>query len=651
SPYYYWDSWDPVKVKWSFDLVPEAVITGCWMKPPNSTTLIEAGVENLTDAEAHYALYPSSKPKLLLRQRTGRNWYGSSYSNYEMVIEPVEPGKEPLIRISVLAPAAAYYQARRFQLFIADFYVYDPCGLNLSFSDADNPQSPPNILEGYGKSVEWHHQTGWSTWLQYNQYQNLYYNDLLLRCGPESQDRSLLRVWEESGDRFYQLALTPPILPDDRRSKTVCLAVDIAADNVRRKEIAEAYEQAVRISMTARDSVALVYSSFTPRLADSLFLPASAERLDALFKRVDDEPPPSLSTLPHLLRKAVDLFNRTGRSGEIWLVSDATTHSSPAAAAMDIIRQTFGQAVRPVVFRIIGAASSYANYVQVGGQYYYGNDYLYENLARLSRGSQVALRNVATYTYLDVMLDCVAPTLGAAEFDPEPASGISYSRYPLDRGRSDFPVTLPHYEIGLYDGFSPWTVHCFGALDGTVFSKDVALVVPQDNSTGAAIRNYWYARYVGDLLLEPQSHRTIAYIESVSVANRLLTPYTGFIIPGPDGQLAFTKLESQSETAVESAGSAVPENASLGVFPNPFNAEASIRIQLTKSHETPAQIDILNLLGQRIRTWSVETGPSTDRIEVRWNGCDENGRAAPSGIYIVVLRAGLTRSVKILLQR
>lgn len=411
----------------------------------------------------------------------------------------------------------------------------------------------------------------------------------------------------------------------------------------------ETFMEATRLSLSPRDSIALVYSGFTPVVPDSDFAPATPELIDQMEHTVASAGPPMLNTLPHLLRTAVRLFNRQHRGGEIWLLTDARTHASPRATAMDIIAQTHGAAEHPVTFNIISDDAGHG-YWYWG---YAGNDYLYESLARVSWGNFVRLRTVPKYDALDLMLDCVTPTATAAELDPEPDGGVTYSRFALNCGRANFPLTLPYYEIGLFDGSPPFTVHFFGMVDRGLFMHDVA-VKPQHADPGwASLATYWFACYVAERLKEPQSYATIKYIEEISTQQRLLTPYTGFVIPGPDGVCAFLHLvdESTGVPEAQKEEAALPQSFALQAYPNPFNPQTSISCRVDMQAGEVVTIHIFNCRGQEVRRFEVPV-EEDQTVTVCWDGQDDQRRGVASGVYLVVAAVRNQRkTIKVTLQR
>lgn len=71
--------------------------------------------------------------------------------------------------------------------------------------------------------------------------------------------------------------------------------------------------------------------------------------------------------------------------------------------------------------------------------------------------------------------------------------------------------------------------------------------------------------------------------------------------------------------------------------PNPFNP--STRIIFSLPAEQEARLVIYNLKGQKLKTLADGVFPR-GQSRLDWNGCDEQGRALPSGIYFYILESG-----------
>jgi hypothetical protein len=98
----------------------------------------------------------------------------------------------------------------------------------------------------------------------------------------------------------------------------------------------------------------------------------------------------------------------------------------------------------------------------------------------------------------------------------------------------------------------------------------------------------------------------------------------------------FTDVHSRPE-------SALPEQTRLlQSYPNPFNSVATIPYQLSRSGDV--SIYIINLRGQRVRTL-VNAYKSAGYYSAVWDGTDESGGMAASGIYLCQMVTGGYREI------
>jgi hypothetical protein len=101
-------------------------------------------------------------------------------------------------------------------------------------------------------------------------------------------------------------------------------------------------------------------------------------------------------------------------------------------------------------------------------------------------------------------------------------------------------------------------------------------------------------------------------------------------------------------TGVEEGTPSLPAEVELAQnYPNPFNPVTLVRYSLTRSSHVT--LSVSNILGQVIATLVEET-QSPGVHSTAWDGRDDSGRQAVSGIYFLRLEAeGLTRIRKMVL--
>lgn len=101
-----------------------------------------------------------------------------------------------------------------------------------------------------------------------------------------------------------------------------------------------------------------------------------------------------------------------------------------------------------------------------------------------------------------------------------------------------------------------------------------------------------------------------------------------------------TAVLEQEHRAASPAAASLLQN-----HPNPFNSETSIDFQL----DAPGRVrlDLLNAAGQRVK--SLLNGVrSAGYHTVRWNGRDDQGLAAASGVYLYLLTTERQRHARTL---
>jgi hypothetical protein len=216
---------------------------------------------------------------------------------------------------------------------------------------------------------------------------------------------------------------------------------------------------------------------------------------------------------------------------------------------------------------------------------------------------------------------------------------------------------------------------------------NIKLVGVKSNRDALGARVHVKAVINGELVLQTRTvHNQNGYLQSsleqvIGLGNTAVAPVV--LIEWPSGiwqvltnveaDQFLTVIEDTSETSLskitnlsarealmaglfESAGksasnqSALPlEYALLPCAPNPFNPSTEILYELPR----PAHVNlrVFNARGQVMRNLVNESQPA-GRYQVRWNGCNDRGTPAPSGLYLCRLEtAGVVKTMKMILIR
>ncbi len=124
-------------------------------------------------------------------------------------------------------------------------------------------------------------------------------------------------------------------------------------------------------------------------------------------------------------------------------------------------------------------------------------------------------------------------------------------------------------------------------------------------------------------------------VQTDSVAN---TPLPGWFIDD-------IRVVQSAAVAVAAPETATPQNFALHQnYPNPFapsaraHASSATKIRYTLPLNAEVELAVFDLMGQRLATL-VQSHKAPGLHTVEWNGKDEHGRLAPSGIYFCRMRA------------
>lgn len=167
----------------------------------------------------------------------------------------------------------------------------------------------------------------------------------------------------------------------------------------------------------------------------------------------------------------------------------------------------------------------------------------------------------------------------------------------------------------------------FSYIDAIFPSVD--LVLAADDRAGNVDSNHGSTYYA--MMWEDLADTTIWSLEraSVDVASLWYTAWINAGSPYPPG------------LSVDSPQT--PTNFQLSAFPNPFNAQASIQFQLLEPGNLDLNIyDTRGKLIKSVASHAVRPGAHT----LYWDGSDQHGNRAHSGVYLVELVIGDRRSIQ-----
>lgn len=643
---------------WNFSLPKNSFIKKFSVWDNSKQSFTDAAIIDISTAELNYN--QNASPKALLREYMRRDYYGNYNQQYDMRFSPVQWNEAVEFIIKFITPCEINYNKRIIENLVAQFYsnYNNECLVNASAKlfvvDYNNPSAKP--LNFLSAPINWIKQGNF--WVK----DTSYVSPFKIYFPEESNTGKFLRTHFDDYT-FYQLSTKPFISDELRKSRKIVIAFDIVGNyfgSMGRNNFLDMLYEVLLISTTQKDSLIFIISDFNTSWLSKDF----EGRTESLIKEklnTVKQVIPKLNTLPYMLKEITRFLNEKNVDAEVWLISDDYQTAVRAETVMELLNESYFRAKNNIVFNILDASNAYSGYY-IQNKYYRGNEYLYENLTRLSKGNFNKLYNVYYGYYIDEALDCFAPKISTVEIDPMPVNGFTHSRVNLNRGKSNFNITARFGQIGVCDGTLPITVNYFGKYLGEDYFNSILLNEDESSVPDNMIQNislYWYGNYIiNELFLQPQSYTTIKYIEELSVKKELLTPYSAFVIPGPSNYIGFSRIYAKDSVVnVEISDSInekiLPKELNISCYPNPFNPSTNITIKLPYEFMNKnKKLEIYDILGQKIKSYDLSNYSYSSEINIIWDGLNDANTEVSSGTYIAVFKTDkLIKSIKLLLVR
>jgi len=636
----------PFEIIWILRLPNDAVITEAYLH--SNDEWIKADPEDVLDAEKAYEDEDYIKPRFLLREMVARDYYGNQRKTHQMNFGPVYYPNSFAVKFTYITKNKIDINAMRENILLNQFLKDDDSNIQFTvkFRDHDLPQNKPTIVTGRRyNNMNFTWENGW--WKMVLPFNYLkYYSDIEVKWSRLFTAEPELRLYDGKDNKYYHLLMLPPITPQDRQNKRILLLYDLGSIVPwyhSRDDIIEKYRRMTKLTLAPTDSINMIYfDGFAPATFTSAFSPATQDNIDAVFDRLKSMMSVQISGLPQLLRSAKDYFNNSGSGGELWILSNAEKHSNPPSIANEIMQLSYYQLNVPVTFNIFDCREydDWYTHITINGQDYYGNEYLYQNLARLSGGGLLTAFKIPTLNLELEIAEVFAPAADLVKVEMMPSGGYNFTKYDLNDGRTHYPITFPVQELGRYEGDLPMETVFYGQVDGQTLRKDISVADTIESDYNSIMGQIWHVKYLYDLLKQPQSFATIEKIARLSKENHILTPYCGFVIPSPSGYKGFKRLVEVDTTDYQPNeppdNVSVPDDFAFAAFPNPFNAQTTLQIEFPPADlNRTVEIRIVDVLGRIVKIFKQQVPKDQYQIKIHWDGTNDQNIQVSTGLYLI----------------
>jgi predicted extracellular nuclease len=188
----------------------------------------------------------------------------------------------------------------------------------------------------------------------------------------------------------------------------------------------------------------------------------------------------------------------------------------------------------------------------------------------------------------------------------------------------DVRFNVPHAELIVVQNGSELVFSAKGEFYSALISIDSKLVTPA---------------FSQDILYAVNAEQgKIAFASSEILKGELLRLPLDTAVQTLNISATINGFATQQQIDLYNPNQEIPVNTVMGIYPNPFNPETSLKLAVNEEN-TPVQVHIYNVKGQLINT--LFNGSLSAGIHnLKWNGTDENGNTASSGVYFYKAQIG-----------
>lgn len=462
----------------------------------------------------------------------------------------------------------------------------------------------------------------------------------------------------KSGEGYFQVSFNPSTVFNINTAQKMALLFEFDESRSSYSTITmmNTVKTFLLTNCTPKDSINLIFSGTQiKRVKSSGWIGVDSASVNAAFDQITQNMLQNSSNLQALIMNGIDFIRHNGNDGVLWLIAGTDAYSNYAVANPAV--GSIAELMKPAIpLHILDISNWNVTYSYFNNKYYYGNDYIYDNLSRITGSTYTSYRQNSTLqSNMQAIMDQIRGTLRSFDLITRIENGFCSNRYTVGVVvTTDIPVDRTITQIGRYKGNFPFVLEVAGVYRDKVMSAKVTLAESSMVNLDQAQEAIWAGNYVSALEALPQSNANTKLIVDASLTYRVLSKYSAFLALEPNDTLkaCLTCRDETKLTPVERHGDAlVPQNDSLlTAFPNPFNPETRIRVRMPLGAEgRESTLRIFNVMGQAVTTLDISALSSGAVADIRWNGTGEDGRKLASGVYIAVLTTPVRRATTKLL--
>ncbi len=638
---------DTLEVRFRFDLPKDAIMHDSWLWIENE--IIRAEIMDKWTAESIYE-------EIVKRRRDPSILYKLGQGYYELRIFPMAGEETRKVKLTYLVPtqwdAKAVTAALPTGLLRTSRYPLEKFYFLTWLHDS---WKNPRIIEFPDITFKSQSDTIFGNYLRADLPQESIQSNLHFALDTPLNNGIYLSKFEKEEEGYYQLALLPSKALDLSSTYKAAILFDYDAtkSEVSKNEIISTVKSLLHSNFTAVDSFNLFFSQLNISRSSDQWLPADSITIENTFENIGEDAIASYSNLPSLLANGIDFIKSQGNDGSMILISNSD-QVGDYQVANQLIEDLMDLMDLPLPIHVADFQQKTFSHHYIGGRSYYGNEYFYTNITRMTTANLYRARSGLSFSELTTStFHSLSGFISSFDLHTKLQNGFCFGRFNLADESTSIYLNRPLMQVGKYNGTLPFIIEASGVYQTNGFSQQFHIPENEIYNSDSLTKTIWVGNYIKDLENQTSTNDIVSEIIDYSIDERVLSLYTAFLCLEPDrgGEVCYDCLDETelltifNETSVESE-----IDSTIWAYPNPFNSQIKIKLRIP-AHVKKDNISfkIHNVLGQVVRTFQFDVNQNGTTYIFEWDGKNDVGSPVSTGSYFFVASMAETKYIKKLL--
>lgn len=576
---YYGSDEDSIEVQYYFDLPANAIVTDSWLWVGEDIV-----VADLIDRSTATEIYEN----IVDRRRDPSILYKNSNTQYELRVYPLTKNEPRKVKISFLIQNSwsASGVTTIIPMDFLDFYNTKDTPIDIVAIHDSLWTSP--IFSSTHPVYELTAENG-TTFIQTQIPTSEFDKQITLTYDTPLENGVYLQKHATNNNSgYYQLAILPSHFIQSNKKRRVALLFD--HDPSYTTESAESiWDQsfaALKSTLSDDEYFNVFYSKLTTKTASNEWIKATDSNIDSVKTALwNKNPLNSHSSVPAMIGKAFEFIDENGGTGDIILISSSAGINSKNSA--NILLEDIEEIDNDHVISVVDYFNHYTPRVYINGVLYYGNAYLYSELARTTGGIYSFTRNGDNF--LQLVTRALASSAGSysvfnASVDLDDF-GFTYSDYILSTPNRLY-LNECFKQVGKYYLDSDFEITLVAETEDGIVGGSIVANNPAQDADSVSLQ-IWSDQRIRTLASQGNTNEEIGNIIELSLDSRVLSRHTAFLALDPNDFEDVVICEDCDDQIIIIGNEEVLDNesiVSLSVFPNPVSDILNISIELPREY-------------------------------------------------------------------